>query len=403
MVRRKMAMVFLIGLFFTVLSFKPCSADAAAANQHQQQNEKNQTPSFSLNRISSSPIFPLQGNVYPSGYYYVTVMVGNPPKPYFLDMDTGSDLTWLQCDAPCVRCYKTLTSKDKNFKCENPHDQCDYDVEYADQALSVGVLVKDAFILRLSNGTNVGSRLVFGCGYDQQSPSSTSFKADGVLGLGNGETGIVSQLRNIGLTRNVIGHCISAQGGGILFIGDDLIPSSGVVWTPMSQSSSLEKQYSPGTAGLSYGARSTGVNKHLVIFDSGSTYTYFNLQAYQSFIPLVRNLVGKQLTPVEDIALPVCWKGKTPFKSIQDVKAYFAPATLTFSKTVQLVIPPENYLIITERGNVCLGILNGSEVGLEDLNIIGDISLQDMLVIYDNEKHQIGWIPKKCPKTGLVP
>lgn len=37
-------------------------------------------------------------------YYYVTMSVGEPPKPYFLDIDTGSDLTWLQCDAPCTKC-----------------------------------------------------------------------------------------------------------------------------------------------------------------------------------------------------------------------------------------------------------------------------------------------------------
>lgn len=30
--------------------------------------------------------------------------IGNPPKPYFLDVDSGSDLTWLQCDAPCRSC-----------------------------------------------------------------------------------------------------------------------------------------------------------------------------------------------------------------------------------------------------------------------------------------------------------
>ncbi|EAY80192.1 hypothetical protein OsI_35377 [Oryza sativa Indica Group] len=26
---------------------------------------------------------------------------GVPAKPYFLDIDTGSDLTWVECDAPC--------------------------------------------------------------------------------------------------------------------------------------------------------------------------------------------------------------------------------------------------------------------------------------------------------------
>lgn len=43
--------------------------------------------------------------------YNVTLNIGQPPKPYFLDPDTGSDLTWLQCDAPCVRCTEVINDK----------------------------------------------------------------------------------------------------------------------------------------------------------------------------------------------------------------------------------------------------------------------------------------------------
>ena len=39
----------------------------------------------------------------------MTLLVGSPPKLYFLDMDTGSDLTWLQCDAPCRNCAAVST------------------------------------------------------------------------------------------------------------------------------------------------------------------------------------------------------------------------------------------------------------------------------------------------------
>ena len=39
-------------------------------------------------------------------HYYVTMNIGEPARPYFLDVDTGSDLTWLQCDAPCQSCNK---------------------------------------------------------------------------------------------------------------------------------------------------------------------------------------------------------------------------------------------------------------------------------------------------------
>lgn len=41
-------------------------------------------------------------------YYYAQINIGHPPKPYFLDPDTGSDLTWLQCDAPCVHCTQVV-------------------------------------------------------------------------------------------------------------------------------------------------------------------------------------------------------------------------------------------------------------------------------------------------------
>jgi hypothetical protein len=113
-------------------------------------------------------------------------------------------------------------------------------------------------------------------------------------------------------------------------------------------------------------------------------------------------LNGKPLTDTkDDKSLPVCWKGKKPLKSLDEVKKYFKTITLRFGnqKNGQLFqVPPESYLIITEKGRVCLGILNGTEIGLEGYNIIGDISFQGIMVIYDNEKQRIGWISSDCDK-----
>lgn len=30
--------------------------------------------------------------------------IGNPSKVFELDIDTGSDLTWVQCDVECIGC-----------------------------------------------------------------------------------------------------------------------------------------------------------------------------------------------------------------------------------------------------------------------------------------------------------
>ncbi|XP_058189698.1 aspartic proteinase Asp1-like isoform X2 [Rhododendron vialii] len=313
---------------------------------NQPQNNKRQRKSTATSRFGSSVVFPVTGNVYPNGYYHVTINIGHPPNPYFLDIDSGSDLTWLQCDAPCTKCtpaphspYKPskdlVSCKDPlcaspngpvNKPCDNPDEQCDYEVEYADHGSSMGVLLRDSFPLRFTNGSIVSPRLMFG------------------------------------------------------------------------------KHYKLGPAELLYGKQATGAKGFSVIFDSGSTYSYFNSDAYKATLSIMKkDLSRKKLEDAADQSLPICWKGTKPFKSISDVKNYFKPLVLSFKKgtihkNVQLQIPPEAYLIITEHGNVCLGILNGTEVGLGNSNVLGDISLQDKMVIYDYEKQQIGWVTANCDR-----
>ncbi|GLJ25070.1 hypothetical protein SUGI_0479630 [Cryptomeria japonica] len=131
----------------------------------------------------------VQGSVYPDGIYYMSACIGNPGKEYYLDIDTGSDLTWLQCDAPCRSCAKTShqlykvqtksavsckhplcesvqKASSHPYECKSPSQQCDYDIKYADGGFTMGVLISDIFTVRLTNGTIVKTVSVFGCGYD---------------------------------------------------------------------------------------------------------------------------------------------------------------------------------------------------------------------------------------------
>lgn len=223
---------------------------------------------------------------------------------------------------------------------------------------------------------------------------------DGVLGLGFGKASIVSQLSLQGVIRNVVGQCLSSKGGGFLYLGDDLVPSSGITWSSKIRIRD-SNYYSPGLASLVWGTRSLG-SRLLVVLDSGSSYTYFGFQLYQDFLSALKeDLSTKPLKEVDDKSLPLCWKGQKSFKSVLDVKKHFKSLILSFGngRGAMMEIPPENYLIITNKGNVCLGILNGTEAGLpRDLNVIGDISMQDLMIIYDNEKQQIGWGHANCDR-----
>ncbi|KAG6499701.1 hypothetical protein ZIOFF_039492 [Zingiber officinale] len=51
-----------------------------------------------------------------------------------------------------------------------------------------------------------------------------------------------------------------------------------------------------------------------------------------------------------------------------------------------------------DKGNVCLGVLNGTEVHDGSTVILGDISLRGKLVVYDNTQQKIGWVQSECAK-----
>ncbi|OMO58826.1 Peptidase A1 [Corchorus capsularis] len=381
---------------------------------------------------SSGTILPVRGNVYPDGLYFTYVLVGNPRRPYFLDIDTGSDLTWIQCDAPCTSCAKganplykptranIVASKDsmcievqKNQKPQTcvTCQQCDYEIEYADRSASLGVLARDKLHLVTANGSITNLDLVFGCAYDQQGILlNTLSKTDGIIGLSRSKVSLPSQLASKGIINNVVGHCLATDvsAGGYMFLGDDFVPNWGMSWVPMLGSPSTEFYYTEilkinyGSSSLSLGGRSNNIGR--VVFDSGSSYTYFSKKAYDELVTSLSKVaeVGF-IQDLSDPTLPICWKAPFSIRLIMDVKKFFKTLTLQFGSNWWIIskrfhIPPEGYLIISNKGNVCLGILDGSKVHDGSSIILGDLSLRGQLVVFDNEKLKIGWTPSDCAK-----
>ncbi|TVU10867.1 hypothetical protein EJB05_44420, partial [Eragrostis curvula] len=169
-----------------------------------------------------------------------------------------------------------------------------------------------------------------GCGYDQSGEEQEQ-PVDGILGLGRGSpVSLISQLmkENI-ITKDVIAHCISADGGGFLHIGD----------------------YEHSSAdGVQLNLKGTMIRNNMnVVFDSGSAFTFFDSQTYQATNDAVTGSLGNSLTPVADTEFELCWKGSNKFKSVGEVKSFFKPIFLIFrfgKKKATFDIPPENYLFI---------------------------------------------------------
>ncbi|WVZ81616.1 hypothetical protein U9M48_028971 [Paspalum notatum var. saurae] len=361
--------------------------------------------------------FPLAGNISPQGLYYTTISLGNPPRPYFLDVDTGSYITWIQCDAPCTRCAKgahPLYRPARGSKipasdplCEGAQhssDQCDYDVNYADGSSSMGAYVRDNMQLISEDGERENADIVFGCAYDQQGNLLDALEnIDGMLGLSNQALSLPTQLASRGIISNVFGHCMTRDpsAGGYLFLGDDYIPRWGMTWVPI-RNGPADIIRKAQVQQVNHGDQQLNVEGKLtqVIFDSGSTYTYF---PHEALINLISSLKGASTRFVQDDsdkAMPFCMKADFSVRSVDDVKHFFKPLSLQFNKwfffSRTFNIRPEDYLIISDKGNVCLGVLNGTELGYDSEIIVGDVSLRGKLIVYDNDENQIGWIDSDC-------
>ncbi|KAK9062904.1 hypothetical protein SSX86_020094 [Deinandra increscens subsp. villosa] len=368
------------------------------------------------------------------GLYYTRIHVGNPPRPYFLDIDTGSDLTWIQCDAPCASCAKgahpyykpvrgnILSSKDpfcfdvQHYTKSGYSSQCDYEIEYADHSSSLGVLSRDGLHLQAINGSSYNSKVVIGCAYDQQGILLNSLtKTDGILGLSRAKVSLPSQLAKVGIIDNIIGHCLASDSasGGYMFLGGDIVPQAKMSWVPMLNDASMS--YLAEVSRVTYGSKQLVLDRYKrgngrIVFDSGSSYTYFTRQAYDDLVSMLKDISRDGfIQDASDTTLPICWRSKTPIRSIKDVGKFFKPLTLQFGRkwwtiSTYLQMPPEGYLIISNKGNVCLGILDGSDLLDGSHIILGDISMRGNLIVYDNVRQKIGWMRSECvnPKQSNI-
>ncbi|XP_038725131.1 aspartic proteinase Asp1-like [Tripterygium wilfordii] len=166
--------------------------------------------------------------------------------------------------------------------CPTTRSRCEYVYRYADDSFAHGYLVRDVWSIQLRGDSVIYPHLVFGCGYKQ----GGVFKGDGILGLNKGPISFLSQMHSHGVIQQVIGHCLSSEEGGFLFLGDGLVPPTGLSWTPMIKSS--EKDYLLGPANLLFGGSWTQMRGLEFSFDSGCALSSLNQRDYHQTIDVVK-------------------------------------------------------------------------------------------------------------------
>ncbi|KAG4149324.1 hypothetical protein ERO13_D05G330800v2 [Gossypium hirsutum] len=139
----------------------------------------------------------VQSIVFPTENSYLTKLsFGTPPVEYFAIVDTGSDLTWIQC-VPCTKCYNSqgsslfdpqASSTYKAFSCDSQTcrafggeqclktNDCQYHVTYGDMSSTIGILSSDTL------------------SFDSINVQLGNLGIAGIVGLGGGPFSLVSQI-----------------------------------------------------------------------------------------------------------------------------------------------------------------------------------------------------------------
>lgn len=168
--------------------------------QTHRQNQQSKTTTSSQQSFES-PVS--SGLAFGTGEYFAILGIGTPKRTTYLVVDTGSDITWLQC-APCTNCYKqkntlfdpSSSSTFRPLRCDAPlcltldvmgcqSNTCLYQADYGDGSFTTGELVTDNVVMDDGTGSAevVISDVPLGCGHDNEGMFGM---AAGILGLGKG-------------------------------------------------------------------------------------------------------------------------------------------------------------------------------------------------------------------------
>ncbi|OIW10044.1 hypothetical protein TanjilG_32784 [Lupinus angustifolius] len=354
-------------------------------------------------RNITAPI--ISGAAQNSGEYFTRIGVGHPAQQFYLFLDTGSDITWLQCK-PCTQCYKqsdpifdptkstsykSLTCKARQCKdtemtwCIN--NTCQYNVSYGDGSLTAGNLMTETVSFGSTGSLN---RIAIGCGHFN---IGLFVGAAGILALGSGPLSFHSQIK-----ASSFSYCL---------VNRDSRKSSTLEFNSPRPSDSLTTRLvkNPQQTSLYY-VEFTGINvggKNVVVprstfkiekngeggmvIDSGTAVTRLEPQAYESvrdeFRLLTEDLKRASGPPLFD----TCYD----FWGMSEVEVPTVSFEVSEGKLWNL--PAENYLIpVDENGTYCFAFATSNFPA----SILGNVQQQGARISFDLVDSIVGISPQEC-------
>ncbi|XP_030531996.1 aspartyl protease family protein At5g10770-like [Rhodamnia argentea] len=341
-----------------------------------------------------------------TGNYVVTIGLGTPKKNLTLAFDTGSPLTWTQCE-PCVRsCYNqseprfnpSQSSSYANISCTSTscsqlgHLECSgttclYFIRYGDQSTTTGFFATEKLTL---TPTEVIDNFEFGCGEKNR---GLFLGAAGLMGLSDDKISIVQQ--TAAKYGKHFSYCLpsSPSSTGHLTFGKDGGASSSVSFTPLSKIPPSSQFYRISIEGISVGGNrlsipSTVFSSGGAIIDSGTVITRLPPTAYSALRDAFRTAMANYTKAPAFSLFDTCYD----FSKESTVVVPFI--TFSFAGGVEVNLDLSGILYPVQSSQICLAF--AANPADSNLGIYGNTQQKTFDVVYDVAGGKLGFGSNGC-------
>lgn len=346
--------------------------------------------------------------------YIVTITLGN--RNLTVIVDTGSDLTWIQCQ-PCRLCYsqpeplfnpytspsyqsvlcsskpcQTLQYATGNSGlCGNNNKNanvCDYAVTYGDGSYTRGELASDHLLLGSSTPVE---NFVFGCGRDNKGLFGA---ASGLIGLGRSDLSLISQTSDV--FEGVFSYCLpdsDSAASGSLVLGNEISAyknSTPISYTKLVTSPQLDSFYILNLTGTSVGGVALE-SKAGILIDSGTVITRLPPSIYTAVKSEFLKQFSGYPTAQSFSILDTCFNLSAYAEvNIPTLKMQFEGDGAEMTVDVSGMF----YFVKRDASQACLAL---ASLAYEDeTGIIGNYQQRNTRVVYDTKQMKLGFAKEIC-------
>uniref|UniRef100_A0A0E0K4K0 Peptidase A1 domain-containing protein n=1 Tax=Oryza punctata TaxID=4537 RepID=A0A0E0K4K0_ORYPU len=336
--------------------------------------------------------------------YVISVGLGTPAVMQTVTIDTGSDVSWVQCNpCPTPPCHAQTgalfdPAKSSTYKavscaaaectqleqqgngCSAANSECQYGVLYGDGSTTNGTYSRDTLTL---SATDAVKGFQFGCSHVE---SGFSDQTDGLMGLGGGAQSLVSQ--TAATYRNSFSYCLPPTSGssGFLTLGGGG-GVSGFVTTPMLRSRQVPTFYGARLQDIAVGGKQLGLSPSVFsagsVVDSGTIITRLPPTAYSALSSAFKAGMKQYRS--------------APARSILDTCFDFTGQTKIAIPTVALVFSGGAAIDLDVNGIMygnCLAFTATGDDGTT--GIIGNVQQRTFEVLYDVGKSKLSFRSGAC-------